>query len=299
MNYDAIVIGGGPAGLSAALTLGRSRRSTLLLDGGEPRNAPAGVSHGFLSRDGMSPAALARTSREQLAPYGVEILPREARSARSSEHGFRVELDDSATVSAPTLILATGVRDQLPAIPGLAARWGRSVHHCPYCHGWECRDQALGIIGRGPGAQHLAVLLKQWSKDLILFTDGPAELSADERSALGDLHIDERRVSSVEGPGESITHLVVEGEVNVQREALFLRPEQTQRSDVAHELGCRFMDDEVHIDVDEFGRTSVPGVYAVGDMSEPFKQQIVMSAAAGMMAVADLNRHLIFGGPWR
>lgn len=299
MNYDTIVIGGGPAGLSAALTLGRSRRRTLLLDAGEPRNAPAAASHGFLSRDGTSPADLARAAREQLVPYGVHVSERAGRSAATSDAGFDVELDDATHVSARSLILATGVQDHLPDIPGLAARWGRSVHHCPYCHGWECRDQALGILGSGPGAQHLAELLKQWSKDLILFTNGPAEFSEEERHALRNVRIDERRIASVEGPDESITHLTFDEGAQVRRDALFLRPEQTQRSAVAMELGCRLMDDEVHVDIDEFGRTSVAGVYAVGDMSEPFKQQIVMSAAAGMMAVADLNRHLIFGGPWR
>lgn len=298
MHYDAIVIGGGPAGLSAALTLGRSRRKTLLLDAGEARNERATASHGFLSRDGVSPAALAQECREQLSPYDVEISRRVARTASVSSEGFVVALPD-ATVSAKALILATGVRDVLPPIAGVAERWGRSVHHCPYCHGWECRDGALGIVGRGPGAQHLAVLLQQWSKDLILFTNGPAGFSEAERSALGDLRIEETPIAAVAGPGDTITHLLLQNGTQVHRDAIFLRPEQTQGSNIATDLGCALMDDDVHIAVDENKRTSVEGVYAIGDMSEPFKQQIVVSAASGLLAVADLNRHLAFGGAWR
>jgi thioredoxin reductase len=204
-RYDVVVVGGGSAGLSAALVLGRSRRRTLLLDAGEPRNAPSSGVHGFFSRDGIPPQELLKIGREQLEPYpSVEV-----RSARvtgtSGENGdFEVILDDGAVVRSRKLLLATGVVDELPDKPGFKEFWGRGVYHCPYCHGWEVRDRPLAVLTPGEGAAERAAFIRNWSRDLVLLTDGPANLNEEGRRTLRalDIPVGEERISHLEGePG--------------------------------------------------------------------------------------------------
>jgi thioredoxin reductase len=182
-RYDVVIVGGGPAGLSGALMLGRARRSVLVIDSGQPRNAPAAHLQGFLSRDGVPPGHLLEAGRLEVAGYGSEIITGRARSAfrddwgySRAEHGggFAVELDSGRTVRARRLLVTTGITDELPDIPGLTARWGRDVLHCPYCHGWEVRDQPIGVLATSPMSTHQALLFRQWTDKLtLLLHTGP------------------------------------------------------------------------------------------------------------------------------
>ncbi|MEP7026675.1 MAG: NAD(P)/FAD-dependent oxidoreductase, partial [Actinomycetota bacterium] len=167
--YDVVIAGGGAAGLSGALALARARRSVLVIDAGTPRNAPAAAVHGFLSRDGMSPAELLEAGRAEVRGYGGQIVPGEVVAADRGGTGFTVTTDGGRAVGARRLLVSTGLADELPDVPGLAERWGRDVLHCPYCHGWEVRDQAVGVLASSPLAVHQALLFRQWTADLTLF----------------------------------------------------------------------------------------------------------------------------------
>ena len=203
-GYDAVVVGAGTAGLSAALVLGRSRRRVLVLDGGEPRNAPSSGVHYFLTRDGTPPDELLRIGREQLEPYSsVEVRRARATKAAGSDGDFLVTLEDGITVGARKILLATGVHDELPERPGFRELWGRGIFHCPYCHGWEVRDRPLAVLNSGEDAGEQAAMIHNWSRDLILLTDGPATLDDEAREKLGVLGIpiNETPISRVEGGG--------------------------------------------------------------------------------------------------
>jgi len=199
--YDVVVVGGGAAGLSGALLLGRSRRSVLVIDAGEPRNAPAAGVHNFLSRDGTSPAALLEVGRSEVRGCGGQVWQGWVSAAARDRDGFAVTLDDGRVVGARRLLVTTGLRDELPDVPGVRERWGRDVLHCPYCHGWEVRDQAIGILGSGPMAVHQALLFRQWTSDVTLFVHTAPEPTPAEREQLAA-----REVSVVEG---EVTELVV------------------------------------------------------------------------------------------
>ncbi len=294
MDFDVIVVGASNAGLSAALTLGRSRRRVLVLDGGPPRNAPAAHAHNFFTRDGTPPAELLRIGHEQLAPYDVEIRAVAAQTARATTPGFALTLADETQVTARALLLATGVTDVLPAIPGFRERWGRGVYHCPYCHGWEIRDQRVAIYGRGALGFHLAVLLHHWAPCPVLCTDGPTELDAVQRATLDQLGIGvvETPVAALETSTAGVQAVVFADSSRLPVDAVFARVPQQQRTDLAAQLGCAFTDDGIYVRADATGLTSVPGVYAAGDLTGPF-QQVVAAAAAGTGAAALLNNELI------
>src|SRR3954466_13565579 len=194
-GYDVVVVGGGAAGLSAALVLGRARRRVLVVDGGAPRNAPAAHMQGFLSRDGMPPAELLRAARDEVRRYGVEIVEDRVVDATA---GFALRLASGRTVHARHVLLASGAVDELPDVLGARARWGRDLLHCPYCHGWEVRDQPLGVLGTGPDSVEYAHLIRQWSDDVVLFTHTLA-VTDGERATL-----DARGIAVVDGPVERL-----------------------------------------------------------------------------------------------
>ena len=300
-RYDAVVVGAGAAGLSAALVLGRSRRRVLVLDGGEPRNASSSGVHYFLTRDGTSPEELLRIGREQLRPYsGIEVRQARATRAAGSDGDFWVTLEDGTIVRTRKLLLATGVQDDLPEKPGFREFWGRGVYHCPYCHGWEMRDRPLAVLSTGEGVAQQAALIRNWSRDLILLTDGLPMLEDGTREKLDALGIPilETPISRLEGDRTAgiLRRILFEDGSEVSREGLFYTPPQRQRSDLAEALGCEFEAKEplpTLVKNDPTTKeTTVPGVYVAGDAGTMIQAAIV-AAAAGAVAAAFINLSLV------
>ena len=292
-RFDAVVVGGGPTGLSAALALGRARRRVLLAADGPTRNAPAEAAHNVFTRDGTPPGELVRIGRDQLAPYDVTVHEEWATDAERTGRGFAVTFAGGGRVEARGLVLATGVRDVLPDVPGFAELWGSGVFHCPYCHGWEVAGRPLAVYARGETALHLARLIRGWTDDLVLFTDGPSRLPPDdlakiERNGIG---VREERVERVVGAGGRLEAVVLEGGEAVARDGLFLRPAQELRSDLPQRLGCA-LSAEGRVEADASGRTAVPGVFVAGDAG-PGWQSVPSAAASGALAGAMLNMDLL------
>ena len=292
-QYDVAVIGGSAAGLSAALVLARARRTVIVIDSGSPRNAPASHMHGYLSRDGMSPADLLAVGRDETRGYGAEIVQAAATDlVPSGRHSFWTLLEDGRRISARKVLVATGLRDELPGIPGLADRWARDVLHCPYCHGHEVADQQLGVIGGTPGAVHYAQIVRQWTHDLVYFTS-PDILTTAERSELAA-----RDVGIVEG---TIDQLVVDDDrlVGVQlgdgcvvpREVLFVPPRFVPNNQLLVRVGCD-VDDAGWVITDRTGSTSVPGVWAAGNVAD-LRAQVITAAGAGSAAAIAINAELV------
>lgn len=297
--FDVIIVGGSVAGLSAALVLGRARRSVLVLDSQQPRNAQSPGVHNFLSRDGILPAELRQIGREQLKPYpSVQVRFATAEHAQAIDGGFVVKLDDGSEISSRKLLLASGVIDELPPIEGLAELWGSSVFHCPYCHGWEVRDQPLAVLV--PDAErlfHVATLLHNWSSDLVVCTNGEAQLSPEQRQILAKLNlpIREDRLVGIEQANGQLTHLIFDQGEPLARSGLLIGVPQRQRSQLPAQLGCEVSDNPQMpglIKVQMLGQTSVPGVYAAGDATAGM-QQAINAAAGGAMAGAGINHELI------
>lgn len=301
-EYDVVVIGGGAAGLAGAVTLARARRTVLVVDAGQPRNAPAAGVHNYLGREGARPADLLADGRAELAGYGGAVVDGLVTAARREDDGtFRVALADGRQVSARRLLVTTGLVDELPDLPGLAERWGRDVLHCPYCHGWEVRDQAIGILATGPNAMHQALLFRQLSGDVVFFRHAGPELApeqVEQLTALGVRLVD-GAVTGIEVTDDRLTGVrLVTGEV-VPRSALVVAPRFTARAGVLESLGVRAVDQEMggHIvgsavPADPTGATSVPGVWVAGNVSD-MSAQVVVSAAAGMRAGAMINADLV------
>jgi thioredoxin reductase len=296
MSYDVIVIGGGAAGLAGATALLRSRRSVLVVDGGEPRNAPAHGVHNFLTRDGTPPAELLAAGREEVIGYGGELV---RGSVVGVEPGFRVHLDDGRTETARRLLVATGLVDELPDVPGLAQRWGRDVLHCPYCHGWEVRDQAVGVLATGPMAVHQAMLFRQLTGDVTLFLHTGPDLPAEqwEQLAALDIAVVDGEVAGLEVVDDRLAGVRLVSGRTVAREVLVVAPRFTARVPpvpglVAEEVR---MGDHVvgsAVPVGPGGATAVPGVWAAGNVTD-VQAQVIGSAAAGLMAGAAINMDLI------
>ena len=291
---DVIIVGGGPAGLSAALVLGRCRRRVLICDTGHPRNAASHGLHGFLTRDGIEPAQFLRLAREQLRPYEtVELRQAEVTGARRLASGFEVTLNNGEVISSRKLLLATGVVDDVPSIEGLAELYGRSVFHCPYCDGWEMRDQSLAVYGRGENGLGLTLELLLWSRDLVLCTDGPAELSEDERQRLAhhEIRIREDRIRRLEGSDGALERIVFANGEPLTRSAMFFSTGQRQASDLAEKLGCKFTEQGC-VDTGEYETTNVPGLYVAGDASR-LVQFVIVAASEGAQAAVAINKELM------
>jgi thioredoxin reductase (NADPH) len=289
-RYEVVVIGGGAAGLNAALVLGRARRSVAVVDSGEPRNAPAEGVHGFLSRDGMPPGELLAVGRDEVARYGGRFVSgRVARVEPEAGDGpsFRVVLEDGTVLGAARVVVATGLRDELPDVPGVREGWGTYALHCPYCHGYEVADGPLGILGTHERSAHQALLVRQWSSDLVFFAVRP--LSDDDRAALT-----KRGIRIVDGPVHAVTAAGVETEAEglVPRRAVFVAPEFLPRDGFLDALGCE-RDHAGWVRVDGWGATSVPGVYAAGNVVDAMAQ-VVSAAAAGAKAGVAVNADLVF-----
>jgi len=293
LMFDVIIVGAGPAGLSAALILGRCRRNVLVCDAGHPRNIASRALHGYLTRDGIEPAELLRIGREQLHRYTtVQLRSDEVTNARKAGNRFEITVNDEV-VSSRKLLLATGVVDHLPDIEGLKPLYGRSVFHCPYCDGWELRDQPIAIYGREDRGSGLALELTGWSRDLIVCTDGPATLSADDRKQLAGLNIPvrEERIKRLEGADGLLERIVFDNGEALPRRGMFFNTGQDQRCDLAETLGCD-LTDRGAVRTGEYERTNVPGLYVAGDASRAVQLAIV-AAAEGAEAAFAINNALI------
>jgi thioredoxin reductase len=298
-KYEVVVVGGGAAGLSAALVLGRARRRTLVVDAGEPRNAPAAHMHGYLSRDGMPPAEFLAAGRKEIARYGVELVRDLAvDAARGAEGEFAVTLAGGRTVQARQLVLATGLRDELPDVPGAAERFGRDVLHCPYCHGWEVRDRAFGVLATSPLSVHQALLVSQWSKDVTLFlhTVREEELTDQDRRRLAaaGVAVVSGQVAGLVVDGDRLTGVRLADDTVHGRSVLFLAPPAQPRTRLFERLGAELRQTPfgTYPVVDERGLTTVPGLWAAGN-AIGFAEQVVNAASRGHRAGAAINAELL------
>ncbi|MGO4343494.1 NAD(P)/FAD-dependent oxidoreductase [Pedococcus sp. 2YAF34] len=292
-SYDVLVVGGGAAGLSAALVLGRARRDVVVVDAGNPRNAPAAHMQGFLSRDGMPPADLLATGRREVTGYGATIVDGTVRElVRCNGSGFQALLDDGQRLRARRVLVTTGLHDELPDVPGLTDRWAKDVLHCPYCHGWEVRDQPLGVLWHGPDTVRYAHIVRQWTHDLVLFApDGV--LTAQDRAQLVA-----RAIGVVEG---DIERLVIEDDALhgvalaggrvIPRRALFVPPRFVPHCDLLAGVGCE-LDDHGWVTTGANGATTVPGLWVAGNVANP-RAQVITAAGEGSAAAIAINNDLV------
>ncbi|MBM9466014.1 NAD(P)/FAD-dependent oxidoreductase [Nakamurella leprariae] len=295
-DVDVVVVGGGAAGLAAAVALGRSRRSVVVIDAGSPRNAPAEGVHNLLTRDGIPPAELVRLGTAEVEQYGGSVRRGHAVAARALEPGFAVELADGSTLTCRRLLVAAGARDQLPTVPGLAERWGRDVVHCPYCHGWEVRDQPIGVLGTSPMAMHQLLLFRQLSDDVVYLPHTAPDLTDEQTAQLDALGIavapapaarivveDDRIVGVTLTDGTTVPRSVIAVASTMDPtspvlDSLGLRPEPIPGAPFA---GSSYPSGQG-------GSTSVPGLYLAGNITEPMAQ-VVTAAGQGLMAGAVAN----------
>ncbi|SEC29386.1 Thioredoxin reductase [Streptomyces misionensis] len=298
-RHEVIVVGGGAAGLSAALVLGRARRRTLVVDAGEPRNTPSPHMQGYLTRDGMSPADFLTAGREEIARYGVELVRDRVVDASRDEDGFTVVLAGGDTARARQLVVATGLRDELPPLPGLAERFGRDVLHCPYCHGWEARDLPTGVLATSALSVHQALMVTQWSKDVRLFLHRVPEAElADEdlrRLAVAGVEVVPGEVAGLVVADDRLTGVrLADGTVH-DREVLYAAPRPVPRNELFVRLGAELRETPfgAYPVIDERGLTTVPGLWAAGNASG-FAEQVVNAASRGYRAGAAINGELLF-----
>ncbi|HEU4897010.1 MAG TPA: NAD(P)/FAD-dependent oxidoreductase [Actinomycetota bacterium] len=288
-DYDVLVVGGGAAGLSAALVLLRARRMVVVVDAGGPRNAPAAHMHGFLSRDGMPPRDLLAVGRAEVSSYGGRLIDD---TVVGVAPGFQVRLAGGSSLLARRVLVATGLRDQLPDIPGVRERWGRDLLHCPYCHGYEVRDQPLGVLGGAPEAVLHALLVRQWSPDVLLFPHTDV-VDSEQRELLAA-----RGIGIVEG---MVARLVVDRDqlqgvelgdgTVVARAAVFVRPRFVPNADLLGDLGCA-LDGQGWVVHDPVGRTTVAGVWVAGNAADP-RAQVITAAGQGSAAAIALNADMV------
>ncbi|MEZ0077155.1 FAD-dependent oxidoreductase [Planotetraspora sp. GP83] len=299
--YDVVVVGGGAAGLSGALALVRARRSVLVVDAGQPRNAPAGHVHNYLTREGTPPAELVAAGRDEVTRYGGRIVAGRVEAAAKDGDGFLVTLDGARSVRARRLLVATGLVDELPDVPGLAQRWGRDVLHCPYCHGWEVRDRRIGVLATGPLAWHQAELWRQWSPHVLVLlhhTPAPGAEQAERLAARGITVVD-GPVAGLEVAGDTLTGVrLASGEI-VALDGVVVSPRLSARADVLESLGLKPVDVEFggqvvgsQVPADPTGATSVPGVWVAGNVAD-VQAQVIVAAAAGLKAGAAINADLV------
>ena len=302
-RYDVVVVGGGAAGLSGAVALARSRRSVLVVDAGEPRNAPAAGVHNYLGREGTPPGELLALGRAELAGYGGEVRRGRVGQVRRADggHPFAVALDDGAVVHARRLLVATGLVDELPDVPGVAQRWGRDVLHCPFCHGWEVRDQPIGVLATGPTAVHQALLFRQLSPDVVLFRHTGPEPDPDQAEQLAALGIEvvAGEVAALEVDGDRLTGVRLVSGAVVPRAAVVVAPRFTARGELLPGLGLEVTEQVMAghvvgsaVAADPMGATAVPGVWVAGNVAD-ISAQVVVSAAAGMRAGAAIHGDLV------
>jgi thioredoxin reductase len=291
--WDCIIVGAGPAGLNAALVLGRARRRVLVLDDGAPRNYATHEMHGVLGHDGLDPAELRARGRAELARYGVDVVTAEVRDAEVLDGGVRLTWDKSAEVTR-TVILATGMLDEVPDIPGFAEVWGTSAHTCPYCDGFEHRDERLAVLAAGARGEHLAVVLRQWSHDVVWLSNGPHNLTSDQLARVLTLGVPviETPVVGLDSDNGRLRRVRLGDGQTLDRDALFFYVGWQLRTDLARALGCELRDDHsIAVDADQ--ATTVDRVYAAGNCADP-RALVPTAAGAGVAAAVAINARLCF-----
>lgn len=295
--YDVAIIGGGSSGLSAALILARARRSVIVIDGGAPRNAPASSAHGLLGQEGVNPLALLKKGRDEAAFYGAHILQADVRGASGTEdEGFALALEDGSVVRAGQLLIATGVVDELPQLPGLAERWGQDVVHCPYCHGWEIRDQRIGLLATGPMSAMQTLLFHQWSEHMTFFPNG-LEFPADQLEKLRALGIAivPGQMRGVDVVDDQLAAAIMSDGIRIELDALAVPALTRARLAGLEELGLDLAENAAGVAVvaDPAGHTSVPGVWAAGNIVNA-GMQVSESAANGARVAMTINTEMVF-----
>jgi thioredoxin reductase len=297
-ELDVVVIGGGAAGLSGALMLARARRSVVVVDAGTPRNAPAAGVHGLLGRDGTPPAELLDRGRAEVRSYGGEIVRGEVETVERDGDRFAVRVTGGGTLRARRLLVTTGLVDELPDVPGLRERWGRDVVHCPYCHGWEVRDRTIGVLATGPMSVHQALLFRQWSADVTLFTHrAPApDPEQAERLAARGIAVVAGEVAALEVAGDRLTGVRLADGTVIAREVVAVAPRMVARAGLLESLGLRAVEHPSgageHVPADPTGRTEVAGVWVAGNVTD-LTAQVGAAAAAGAFAAAQINFDLV------
>jgi len=297
-ELDVVVIGGGAAGLSGALMLARARRSVVVVDAGTPRNAPAAGVHGLLGRDGTPPAGLLDRGRAEVRSYGGEIVRGEVETVERDGDRFAVRVAGGGTLRARRLLVTTGLVDELPDVPGLRERWGRDVVHCPYCHGWEVRDRAIGVLATGPMSVHQALLFRQWSADVTLFTHrAPApDPEQAERLAARGIAVVTGEVAALEVAGDRLTGVRLADGTVIAREVVAVAPRMVARAGLLESLGLRAVEHPSgageHVPADPTGRTEVAGVWVAGNVTD-LSAQVGTAAAAAAFAAAQINLDLV------
>ena len=296
--FDVAVIGGGPAGLSAGIALARALRSVVVIDAGEQRNLGAESVHGFLSREGMSPRDLIAAGREELTRYGGTTASGFVRSASREEDQFILAMDDGSTVTVRRLLIATGIVDELPDLPGVADRWGRDVLYCPYCHGWEIRNQKIGVLAADPHSVLQALTFRQWSADVTILLNDALKLSAGqaEQLAARSVQVVEGKVRELDVTDDRLTGAILDSGVTVALDVLVVSPAAVSKANMLERLGLEPAALQegpgTRLETDESGRTSCPGVWAAGNATD-VSAQVMTAAAAGLRAAEAINADLV------
>ncbi|MBC7826215.1 MAG: NAD(P)/FAD-dependent oxidoreductase [Chitinophagaceae bacterium] len=293
-NFEVLIIGGSYAGLSAAMALGRSMRLVLIIDSGKPCNIQAPHSHNFLTQDGQTPGQITAIGKEQVLQYKtIQVIHAKAVSAKKMDAGFEVVTESGVSYTGNKILFATGIADQMLSIQGFAECWGITIAHCPYCHGYEVRDTALGVLANGDAAFELCRMINHWSKNLTLFTNGKSTLAQDQENKIRmkNINIAETEIESIENNDGRIQNIVFKDGATCSIAALFTRVPFEQHCRLPEELGCTMTKDGF-IETDDLHRTNIAGVYAAGDNSTPLRA-VSAAVAAGTKAGAFINKELI------
>ncbi|KAA9340170.1 NAD(P)/FAD-dependent oxidoreductase [Adhaeribacter soli] len=290
--YDVIIVGGGPAGLSAAMVLGRCRRKVALFDTGKPRNRWSESMNGFITRDGINPGNFIKLGRKELGKYGVEVHEREIVEVDYSSEGFKAVDAKGNEYRSKKLLLATGLKDRLPDLPGIEEMYGKSVHHCPYCDGWESRDKPIAAYGRMRNGFGLSLSLKTWSNDVMLFTDGTNKLTDPEISELerNGVQLNTKKIKRLEGENGRLQQIVLADGTSEHREAMFFSTGTEQQSRLGELLGCEFTSKGV-VKTRKLQMTNIKGLFVAGDSARDV-QLVIVAAAEGTKAAVAINMEL-------
>ncbi|MGG9964796.1 NAD(P)/FAD-dependent oxidoreductase [Ferruginibacter sp. SUN106] len=293
-NFDVIIVGGSYAGLAAAMALGRALRQVLIIDSGKPCNAPTPYSHNFLTQDGNSPAAIAALAKQQVKKYDtVQFFKGVATQGIKNENGFEIHVASGERFYAGKLIFATGIRDILPGIDGFAACWGISVLHCPYCHGYEVRNEKTGIMGNGEYGYELIKLISNWTKDLTLYTNGPSVLTIEQKDKLEKHHIktEAKEIERLEHSNGYLQHILFKDGTKTPVKAIYAPQPFEQHCPIPESMGCE-LTDEGYIKTDAFQETTVNGVFACGDNATRMRT-LANAVAMGTTAGIAVNKKMI------